>query len=291
MSFDRKKKKRVQPGIREQLKNHPFDIDKPVKNDEQLPSEEPISITENPSVINSMLFERLQKSNNDVLSKYDEAVRKFVKINNDVTEINNDVTGFNTESTDSYKWQLGKQPLNIPRQNIKIVEESDEVINELKLLLPEDDRINVDAIYNIDNFSELGMSEKEVLELLLKYHNYVQRLEDKYFVEVEQEVKTEVKEEFKLKKSSVTYDTIVQHLSEIYGLPELPRNEFSVNQLCSMIIDCINDNYSIDTSQEVSSFILEQYTETVIENAIDLAYDDDGSNIMYSEDQMKFIRC
>jgi hypothetical protein len=273
MSFDRKKKKRVQPGIREQLKNHPFDIDKPVKNDEQLPSEEPISITENPSVINSMLFERLQKSNNDV------------------TEINNDVTGFNTESTDSYKWQLGKQPLNIPRQNIKIVEESDEVINELKLLLPEDDRINVDAIYNIDNFSELGMSEKEVLELLLKYHNYVQRLEDKYFVEVEQEVKTEVKEEFKLKKSSVTYDTIVQHLSEIYGLPELPRNEFSVNQLCSMIIDCINDNYSIDTSQEVSSFILEQYTETVIENAIDLAYDDDGSNIMYSEDQMKFIRC
>jgi hypothetical protein len=83
MSFDRKKKKRVQPGIREQLKNHPFDIDKPVKNDEQLPSEEPISITENPSVINSMLFERLQKSNNDV-----------TEINNDVTEINNDVTGF-----------------------------------------------------------------------------------------------------------------------------------------------------------------------------------------------------
>jgi uncharacterized protein YgiM (DUF1202 family) len=283
MSFDRKKKKRVQPGIREQLKNHPFDIDKPVKNDEQLPSEEPISITENPSVINSMLFERLQKSNNDVLSKYDEAVRKFA-------EINNDVTGFNTESTDSYKLQLGKQPLNIPRQNIKIVEESDEVINELKLLLPEDDRINVDAIYNIDNFSELGMSEKEVLELLLKYHNYVQRLEDKYFVEVEQEVKTQVKKEFKLENSIVTYEDMVHQLSEIYGLPELPHNEFSISQLYSMILDCIDDNYGNENSQRVSFFIVDNYTDNSIDAVIELAYSNDD-DIIYSEDQMKFIRC
>lgn len=74
---------------------------------------------------------------------------------------------------------------NEMKENKNVKKFEKENVDKLFEILPEEERINIDSIYNAKEFKDIGIDQNEFLILILKYHNYTLRLEEYILEKIE----------------------------------------------------------------------------------------------------------